>query len=167
MAASLRPAIPCLQGGQRAERTAAVVPARLVPELEVEMAAPGVTGVAHRADRLAGVDAVALSEGGGLVEVHVDVVDLGPVAVDDEVVAGGGVVLLELNAAAARGHHASAARGHHVLALVDVSGAARAESRAGAAVVVAPADREDVVVEVEGVALDVARPGAARLRAVR
>src|SRR6185436_1293475 len=82
------------------------------------------------------------------------------------VVAGGGVVLLELHPAAARRHHARPALREGVLALVDVPGAARAEARARVAEVVGAADREDVVVQVERVALHVAGLGAARLRAV-
>ena len=94
--------------------------------------------------------------------MHVHVVDVGAGAVDHDVVAGGRVVLLELDRPAAGRHQRRAALGEHVLALVAVTGAAGAEAGAGAAEVVPAADREDVVVEVEGVALDVCRP--ARLR---
>src|SRR5215210_542406 len=149
MPASLRPAIPSLQGRQRVEGLSAVVPARGAPELEVQVAALGVAAVADRADRLPGVDTVALAEGRGLIEVHVGVVEVGAVAVDHDVVPRGGVVLLELDAAAARGHHARAAPGHHILALVAVAGPARPEAGARAPEVVAAADREEVVVEVE------------------
>src|SRR5215207_8451814 len=120
MAASLCPAIPRLQGRQRIERLAAVVPARRVPELEVEVAAASVAAVADRTDRLTRVHAVALAEGGGLVEVHVDVVEVGAVAVDHDVVPCGGVELLELDAPAARGHHSGSALGEDVVALVAV-----------------------------------------------
>src|SRR5687768_6764644 len=137
MPASLRPAIPSLQGRQRIEGPATVVPAGGAPELEVEVAAAGIAAVADRADRLTRVDAVACAEGRGLVEVHVRVVHVGAVAVDHDVVPRRGVVLLELDAPAAGGHHARAALGEHVVALVAVSGAAGAEVRALAAEVVA------------------------------
>ena len=57
---------------------------------------------------------------------------------------------------AAGGDQRRAALGEHVLALVAVAGAAGAEVGGGAAEVVAAAHREHVVVEVEGVALDLA-----------
>src|SRR5688500_19905250 len=123
----------------------------------MQVAAASIAAVADRADRLARVDAVARAERRGLVEVHVGVVDVGAVAVDHEVVARCGVVLLELHAAAAGGHHAGPAAGEEVVALVRVAGAARPEPRTGAAELVATADGEDVVVEIEGVALDVPR----------
>ena len=88
----------------------AVVPAGCAPELEVQVAAASVPALADRADRLARVHAVAGAERGGLVEVHVHVVDLGSVAVDHDVVAGRRVVLLELDPAAARRDHPRAAR---------------------------------------------------------
>src|SRR5919107_3340771 len=166
MPASLRPAIPSLQGRQRIERLPAVVPAQSAPQLEVEVATPGVAAVADGTDRLPRVNAVALAEGGRLVEVHVDVVDVRAVAIDHDVVARRRVVLLELDAATAGGHHARAALGHHVLALVAVPRAARAEVRAGTAEVVASADGEDVVVEVERVTVHVARLSALGLGAV-
>src|SRR5215213_950784 len=144
MPASLRPAIPSLQGRQRVERLSAVVPAWGAPELEVEVAAPRVAAVADGADRLPRVHAVPLAERGGLVEVHVHVIDVGAVAIDHDVVARGRVVLLKLDAAAAGGRHTRAALGHHVLPLVAVPGAAGAEAGAGAAVVMPAADREEV-----------------------
>ena len=88
--------------------------------------------------------------------MHVHVVEVGAVAVDHDVVPGRTVVLLELHLPAAGRDHARAALGEHIVALVGVAGAPGAEARAGAAEVVRAAHGEDVVVEVEGVALHVA-----------
>ena len=95
--------------------------------------------------------------------MHVDVVHVRAVAVDHDVVARQRVVRLGLHAPAARGHEPRAALGERVLALVGVARAPGAEAAGGAAEVVRAADREDVVVEVERVALGVA---VCELRAV-
>ena len=82
--------------------------------------------------------------------MHVDVVDVRAGAVDDEVVAGVGLVLVELDDAAARRDERRAARGEDVVALVGVAVAPGAERRDAGAVGVLAADRELVVDEVEG-----------------
>src|SRR4051794_16011846 len=80
--------VPGLQGGQRVDRVAAVVPPGCGPDLEVEVARGCVACVADHSDLLAGEDLVALRERARLGQVHVRVVDaVDPV--DHQVVAGG------------------------------------------------------------------------------
>src|SRR5688500_11112895 len=97
--------------------------------------------------------------------MHVDVVVLRLVAVHDHVVAGGRVVLVELHLARAGGYQLGTAAGEDVLPLMRVARAARAEARARLAVIVPAADREDVPVEVEGVAAGVRVARAPRVSA--
>ena len=92
--------------------------------------------------------------------MHVGVVEICARAVDHKMVPSGAVVAAVLDRAAAGRDQRDAAFGEPVVALVGVAGPAGAEPRAGAAVVVPAAHREDVVEEVEGVALDVAGLGA-------
>ena len=89
----------------------------------------GDAGVADVADPLAGHDAVALVDERGALEVHVGVVDVGAVAVDDDVVARARLEGLAAHDAAARGDERRAAGGEDVVALVRVAGAAGAEAR--------------------------------------
>src|SRR5215210_7920444 len=157
----LAPGVPGQQRRQGVERAPALVPARSAPDLEVEMAAARVAGLADRADLLARVHTVPGPERRRLREVHVGVVERGSPAVDHDVVAGRPVIPRVLHPPAAGRDHAGAAAGEDVVALVRVAGAPRAEAGARAAEVVPPADGEDVVVEVEGVALEVLGLGAA------
>ena len=83
-------------------------------------------------------------------------------AVDHEVVAGAGVVLLELDLAAAGRPQRRAARGEHVLALVP---AAAAEVGGELAVAVRAADRELVAQEREGGGVGAPAPRLAALTA--
>ena len=73
----------------------------------------------------------------------------GALAVDDDVVAGVGLVLGVLDDAAAGGDERGAAGRHHVLALVGVAGAAGAEAAGAEAEFVGAEDREGVAVEGE------------------
>ena len=113
----------------------------------MQVAAHGVAGVADLAEVLAGVDGVADLHRGALAQVHVRVVDVRALAVDHDVVARRGMEAAELHLAAAGGDQRRAAGGEHVLALMGVPGAAGAEVRAGAAEIVAAADREHVPVK--------------------
>ena len=90
-----------------------------------------------------------LASGDGSLQVHVDVVDVGAVAVDDDVVAGRALGAVELHDAAARGDERRAAAREDVVALVAVTVAPRAEGGLPGAVGVASAHGEDVVDEVE------------------
>ena len=67
------------------------VPAWRGPQLDVEVAALGVAGVADRAEPLAGEDVIALLHVGGVAQVHVRV-RLAAALVHDDVVAGRDVV---------------------------------------------------------------------------
>src|SRR5215210_6259264 len=165
MAPGLGPGVPEPERRLRVEGTAALVPAA-APELEVEVAAVRVAGLAHRADALAGGDLVALAEGRGLGEVHVGVVDVRGRAVDDDVVAGGPVIAAVLHAPRTRGHQLLAALRKDVVTLVRPPATAGPVLCSGAAVVVATADREDVRVEIEGVPLGVRGRCAAGKRAI-
>src|SRR3954468_10171044 len=86
--------VPRHQRWQWVERVAAVVPAGGGPHLEVEVAGGRIARTADVAEQLARPDAVANVHDRGLAHVHVGVVDAGALAVDHEVVAGAGVVLL-------------------------------------------------------------------------
>src|SRR6476469_1864984 len=131
------------------------------------MAADGVARVADDADLVAGHDAVALFEQGGLGEVHVGVVDAGARTVDDDVVAGVALVARVLHGAAAGGDERGSAGGEDVLALVDVARAPGAEAARRAPVAVASADREAVVEEQERARRDGVAGRAGGLRALR
>ena len=122
----------------------------------MQVAAVGAAGVADEADRLAGVDVVALVDEGGVAQVHVGVVVALVLAVDDDVVARARLVVLELDDAAAGRDERGPALGEGVLALVPAAAAER--SGAGAQRVRA-ADREDVALEEEGAGSGLARGG--------
>ena len=139
----------CSRYGQRVDRAAALVPAGCGPDLEVQVAAGGVAGLADDADRLAGADGVAGLQRRGFGQVHVDEVVGGALAVDDDVVAGGALEAGVLDAAAAGGDERRAAAGHHVLALVGVAGAGGAEAAGAEAEFVGAEQREGVAVEGE------------------
>src|SRR5918994_4317708 len=110
------------------------------------MATRGVAALADLADLLAGPHAVALGHIGLVLEVHVDVVAAGLLAVDDDVVARRAVEARVLHLAAAGRLQGRAAVGEHVLALVGVAGARCAHP---VAVGVLAAHRELVVVVAE------------------
>src|SRR3954454_10436334 len=133
--------VPVLQIGKRIERPAAVVPARRGPLLEMQVAAVGAPRIADEADQLPRPDPVARIDERRLPQVHVGVVDTGPLAVDHQVVAGTRVVLLELHLAAPGGHDRRPARGEDVLALM---AAPAPEGRGALAVLVRAGDREAV-----------------------
>ena len=92
--------------------------------------------------------------------MHVGVVDVGALAVDDEVVAGRALEPVELHDPAAGGDERRSAGREHVLALVRVAVALAPKAACALAVGVAAAHGELVVDEVEGA-------GRERLRAPR
>src|SRR3954468_10882617 len=96
-------AIPALQERRRVEEVAALVPAGRRPDLEVEVAAARVAGIADVADPLAGADYLPLAEQRRLAQVHVDEVEAGGAAVDHDVVAGRALVAGVLDPPPARG----------------------------------------------------------------
>src|SRR3954454_7473412 len=120
--------VPGPQRGRGIERRAAGVPARSAPEFEVQVARGGVAGLADPADLIARADLRALLVHRRVAQVHVDVVDAGTRAVDDEVVARAALEARELHRAAARRDEGEAAVGHDVLALMHVAGAGGAEA---------------------------------------
>ena len=91
--------------------------------------------------------------------MHVDVVDVGALAVDDDVVAGRALEAVELHDAAARREHRRAAAREDVMALVDVAPALRAEGGLPRPVAVLSPDGEDVVDEIEATAREDLRRG--------
>src|SRR5437016_5217261 len=85
----LAPAVPPLEvPGHGPHEVAALIPAGARPLFEVKVAAGGIAGLAHDADLLARVHAIADVKRRRVGEVHVHVVVAGPLAVDHDVVAG-------------------------------------------------------------------------------
>src|SRR5205823_2634620 len=103
--------VPLPQVRPGIEGVAALVPAGRSPHLEVEVARRRVARLADAADHLAGGDVVAHVEGRRLAQVRVEEVAAGAGAVDDDVVAGGRLVLAVLDPAAASGEDRRAAGG--------------------------------------------------------
>ena len=118
--------VPGLQERQRIDRRAAGVPARARSTARsaggsrcaspVSPTLPIGWPVSTRAP---------FASGDGLAQVHVDVVDVGALAVDDDVVAGRALGAVELHDAAARGDQRRAAAREDVVALVRVAVALR------------------------------------------